>query len=221
MTRDEELLDEVVRGDAAGYVRLYGFSPPCLSIGRLQERDDIDDDACRRDGIDVVRRPSGGRAVLHDAEVTYAVVCRTDDASFGGNVLASCRRIHTTISAGLRRLGVDAIPHARAENEREAAKQRMDTADCFARPASDELLDVQRHKLVGSAQVRRGPALLQHGSVLLEPSRIAQYLRTTSAPVEGTVGIRGLVGRDVTFDELQHVLCNAFTDRCHADAQCE
>src|ERR1019366_3935657 len=94
MRRDQVLLDACARGATAGAVRLYGFDPACLSLGRMQSIEDVDLDACARDGVDVVRRPSGGRAVLHDQEVTYSVVCRSTDPTFGGLVLESCSRIH-------------------------------------------------------------------------------------------------------------------------------
>ncbi len=87
MRRDLALLDACVRGEIPGAVRLYGFSPACLSLGRMQSIDDVNLGACARDGIDVVRRPSGGRAVLHDQEVTYSVVCKSTDPVFGGRVL--------------------------------------------------------------------------------------------------------------------------------------
>src|SRR5437016_14340576 len=70
MERDAVLLDECARGDSAGAVRLYGFDPPCLTLGRMQPESDVDAQACARAGVDVVRRPSGGRAVLHDQGVT-------------------------------------------------------------------------------------------------------------------------------------------------------
>src|SRR5450759_3314204 len=75
MLRDLALLDACARGEIRGAVRLYGFQPACLSLGRMQPVSDVDTEACVRDGVDVVRRPSGGRAVLHDQEVTYSVVC--------------------------------------------------------------------------------------------------------------------------------------------------
>ena len=87
MARDLALLDACARREIPGAVRLYGFDPACLSLGRMQSLDDVDFEACARDGVDVVRRPSGGRAVLHDQEVTYAVVCRSTDQIFGGRVL--------------------------------------------------------------------------------------------------------------------------------------
>ena len=91
MRRDVALLDECARGTTTGAVRLYGFRPACLSLGRMQPLSDVNLEACARDGVDIVRRPSGGRAVLHDAEVTYCVVCRASDPVFGGRVLEFVR----------------------------------------------------------------------------------------------------------------------------------
>src|SRR5579862_1841258 len=104
MRRDLALLDACARGEIPGAVRLYGFAPACLSLGRMQPMSDVNLGACERDGVDVVRRPSGGRAVLHDQEVTYCVVCRSTDPVFGGRVLESCSRIHGAVAAGLELL---------------------------------------------------------------------------------------------------------------------
>jgi lipoate-protein ligase A len=210
MRRDLALLDACVRGDIAGSVRLYGFSPACLSLGRMQSIDDVDLEKCGRDGVDVVRRPSGGRAVLHDQEVTYSVVCRSTDPVFGGRVLESCSRIHDAVAAGLESLGVHTTPRAMPANLRRDAREGAAVADCFARPAAHELLDGRGRKLVGSAQARRAGALLQHGSVLLEPPRAAAYLRGDAASTLGGVGVRELVGRQVTRDELVSALAAGF-----------
>jgi len=219
MRRDLELLDACARGEIPGAVRLYGFEPACLSLGRMQAIDDVDLDACARDGVDVVRRPSGGRAVLHDQEVTYSVVCRSTDPVFGGRVLESCSRIHEAVAAGLEVLGVRTIPRGLPADLRRDAREGAAVADCFARPAAHELLDEQGRKLVGSAQARRGGALLQHGSVLLEPPRAAAYLRASRAapyllggasPDRGGVGVRELVGRHVSREELVDALAAGF-----------
>jgi lipoate-protein ligase A len=210
MRRDLALLDACARGATAGAVRLYGFDPACLSLGRMQSIDDVDLDACARDGVDVVRRPSGGRAVLHDQEVTYSVVCRSTDPSFGGRVLESCSRIHEAVAAGLETLGVRTTPRALPANLRRDAREGAAVADCFARPAAHELLDDRGRKLVGSAQARRAGALLQHGSVLLEPPRAAAYLRGAAAPSLGGVGVRELLGREVSREELVDALAAGF-----------
>ncbi len=210
MRRDLELLDACARGEIPGAVRLYGFAPACLSIGRMQPIDDVDLGACARDGVDVVRRPSGGRAVLHDQEVTYSVVCQSTDPVFGGRVLESCSRIHGAVSAGLEVLGVRTIARGLPADLRRDAREGAAVADCFARPAAHELLDVQGRKLVGSAQARRGGGLLQHGSVLLAAPRAAGYLRSEAPQGRGGIGVRELVGRHVSREELVGALAAGF-----------
>ena len=210
MRRDLALLEACAHGEIPGVVRLYGFAPACLSLGRMQPIGDVDLDACARDGVDVVRRPSGGRAVLHDQEVTYAVVCRSSDPVFGGRVLESCSRIHLAVAVGLEMLGVHTVPRELPANLRRDAREGAAVADCFARPAAHELLDDEGRKLVGSAQARRGGAVLQHGSVLLEPPRAAAYLRAEPVLTSGGVGVRELLGRQVTRDELIDALAAGF-----------
>ncbi len=210
MRRDVALLDACARGEIPGAVRLYGFRPACLSLGRMQPMTDVDLEACQRDGVDVVRRPSGGRAVLHDQEVTYSVVCRSSDPVFGGRVLESCARIHDAVAAGLGLLGVATTPRAMPADLRRDAREGAAVADCFAKPAAHELLDDRGRKLVGSAQARRSGGLLQHGSVLLEPPRAARYLRGDATPTLGGVGVRELLGRQVSREELVDALAEGF-----------
>lgn len=210
MRRDLALLDACARGEIPGAVRLYGFAPACLSLGRMQPMSDVDLEACERDGVDVVRRPSGGRAVLHHQDVTYCVVCRSSDPRFGGRVLESCARIHDAIAAGLETLGIRTTPRALPADLRRDARDGAAVADCFARPAAHELLDDQGRKLVGSAQARRAGALLQHGSVLLEPPRAAGYLHGDAVPTLGGVGVREILGRRVSREELVEALAAGF-----------
>lgn len=211
MRLDAGLLAAAAAGGPGG-IRLYGFSPPCLSIGRLQDPADVDTAACARDGVEVVRRPTGGVAVLHDEEVTYALVCAIDHPVFGGDVLTSCARIHAAVTLGLARLGVDVRARGAAADERAAARERAAIADCFARPASHELLSAGGRKLVGSAQARRGRALLQHGSVLLDPPRAAAYLRRPAPGERRGAGVRELLGRPVSREQLAEALAAGFRD---------
>ena len=217
MRRDVTLLQRCARGEIAGAIRVYWFDPPCMSVGRMQPMSDVDVDACARAGIDVVRRPSGGRAVLHEHEVTYAVVCRSDDARFGGDVLTSCARIHHAVALGLRMLGVSATPRAAAFDGRSDALETAALADCFARPAAHELLDQHGAKLVGSAQARLGGALLQHGSVLLAASRAAGFLRNAegmarAAPRPSSQGLRALSGLSLTPQRVAATLAGGFAE---------
>lgn len=226
MRRDTDELRRCASGETAGSVRLYWFAPACLSLGRLEPLSDVDVDVCAGDGVDIAHRPSGGRAVLHEDEVTYAVVCRRDDPHFGGDVMISCARIHAAIAAGLAFLGVDTVPHALETLSRRAARTRAAQADCFARPGAHELLDIGGRKLVGSAQARRGQALLQHGSVLMSPSRAARYLRRAAFETTESngnqpppsPGLRALAGRDLTRIEVAQALAEGFRQIVCAEA---
>jgi len=218
MRRDLALLNMVVLGESRGAIRFYGFSPPCLSLGRLQSEDDVDMEACGRDGIDVVRRPTGGRAVLHDAEVTYSVTCRTADERFGGTVAESCGRIHAVLVSALRSLGVETVPSGGGPTGREAMVERYSTPDCFAHPAPNELTATDGRKVVGSAQARRGGALLQHGSVPLEAPRTARYLvaaRTSGPPL--AAGLWEIIGARVERSVVVAALADAFREHLTAE----
>jgi lipoyl(octanoyl) transferase len=156
MHADLALLDEV-GGGAAPVLRLYRWSPPALSLGRFQPDADVDSLACRRLGVEVVRRPTGGRALLHGGDLTYAVALPRASGRAGG-VDGVYRMLAGALIAGLARVGVDAAV-ARSDGPAGPA--------CFAGQAGSDLR-VGDRKLCGSAQVHRGGAVLQHGAVLLK-----------------------------------------------------
>jgi lipoate-protein ligase A len=112
---------------------------------------------------------------------------------------------------------VHTTPRAMPANLRRDAREGALVADCFARPAAHELLDDRGRKVVGSAQARRAGALLQHGSVLLEPPRAAAYLREDAAPTLGGVGVRELLGRQVTRAEVVAALAAGFRGALERD----
>jgi lipoate-protein ligase A len=156
MAADLAALDEVAAGGAP-VLRLYRWSPPALSLGRFQPDADVDRDRCRVRGVEVVRRPTGGKALLHGADLTYAVAVRRPEGA-AGHVDAVYRTIAAGLIAGLAELGVDAS----VGEERGPAGPV-----CFA-AAQGADLRVGDRKLCGSAQVQRGDVVLQHGSVLLD-----------------------------------------------------
>src|SRR5689334_16981845 len=109
MARDGAIAAAHARGEAPPTLRLYRWRPACLSLGRFQRAGAVDRSACARARVQIVRRPSGGRALLHDDELTYAVVARDDHPALGGEgILASYRQISLALRDGLRRLGVAA-----------------------------------------------------------------------------------------------------------------
>ena len=166
---DRNALLSSVGDGAVPVVRLYAWRCPTLSLGAHQSARDVDLEACRRLGVDVVRRPTGGRAVLHDAEVTYSVAGRLGERPFGSSVTGIYDRVAEALVAGLAILSVPAETACRTMPDgvvRSFATGSVPPADCFARPSRREIL-VGGRKLVGSAQLRRRGAFLQHGSILL------------------------------------------------------
>lgn len=163
MALDHALM-ESVRAGAAPVLRFYRWQPRCLSLGRNQPaRGEYSEAALRERGIGVVRRPTGGRAVLHDRELTYSVICA--DGALGGP-RAAYAAINRALVAGLRRLGVPA-----ALQPPTAARAAVPSlVPCFRQPAEGEVV-VAGRKLVGSAQYREAGVMLQHGSLLLENSQ--------------------------------------------------
>ncbi len=156
MAADLACLDDVGAG-GAGVLRFYRWSPPALSLGRFQPDTDVDTDACRAHGVEVVRRPTGGKALLHGADLTYAVAMARP-AGTAGHIDALYGFLAAGLIAGLARLGV----HAEVGGDRGAAGPA-----CFA-TAQGADLRVGERKLCGSAQVQRGAVVLQHGSILLD-----------------------------------------------------
>jgi lipoate-protein ligase A len=172
MAIDEAILYALLRGQSLPTLRFYGWSPPCLSLGRNQPLSDVDEAACRRSGVDVVRRPSGGRAILHTDELTYSIALLQSDPRTEGGVLEGYRRLSRGLLAGLRDLDVAAVQVTGRHREEGTA-----SAICFERP-SDYEITVAGRKLVGSAQWRARGGVLQHGSLPLhgDLARIVDYL---------------------------------------------
>jgi len=206
MTIDASLLGEAARTGRA-FLRLYRFDPPCLSLGRNEPAAArYDRAAITRLRLDVVRRPTGGGAVWHEHEVTYAVAAPV--AAFG-SLRNAYHTIHQRIVAALRSLGVDATlaPH------QPPPSGRVDQpASCFATPVGGEVL-VAGRKLVGSAQVRKRSAFLQHGSILLDGSQevVTGISRKPQAASAETTLARAL-GRPVTFEEVADAIVAAWGD---------
>jgi lipoyl(octanoyl) transferase len=186
MATDEALLDRVLRSRGA-FLRLYRWDPPTLSIGRNQPLD-----AIGRRNVPIVRRPTGGQAVWHEHEVTYAVAAPI--AAFG-SLRHAYREIHTRIAMALRSLGIDAV----LAEHRPTVQPSNCLTSCFAQPAGGEIL-VNGRKLVGSAQMRRGDAFLQHGSILLDGSQE----RVAGGTGETTLTV--VAGRPVAFEEVTAVI---------------
>lgn len=179
---DEAILEAYERADPkpSPTLRLYSWRPAALSLGRAQSAEgSYDARVLARERIDLVRRPTGGGAVLHEFERTYAVVGALGVAPFSGGVIATYRTIAEALARGLTRLGIAALPV-----EPKRGGLRSTAASCFESLGAWEIAANGR-KLVGSAQARRRGAFLQHGSIplSLDPSRLATVL---GAPVDAS-----------------------------------
>lgn len=176
----DRALTEGVQGGARPVLRFYRWTPACLSLGRHQPaRDAYDLEALRARDLHVVRRPTGGRAVLHDRELTYSVI--VPDRALGGP--RPCyAAVNRTLVRGLQRLGVAATLQPRSSSTAPVPS----LVPCFRDPTEGEVVAGGR-KLVGSAQVRERGVLLQHGSLLLEgdQAEVRELLRSPSPPDEG------------------------------------
>jgi len=192
MATDEALL-RAARASGATFLRLYRWAAPgCLSFGRNEPASRrFDRGAIASRGWPVVRRPTGGRAVWHAHEVTYAVAA---PVAQWGSLRASYRAIHQLLADALVTLGID----ARLATSVHGAGH----GPCFALAIGGEIV-VEDKKLVGSAQLRDGNAFLQHGSILLDGTQdpLRMVSRSPGPPVASTT-LRALLGRDVSFDEV-------------------
>lgn len=185
MDADVQLLDEVANG-ATPALRLYTWAQPMLSIGRFQDVTDVDSTACDRLGVRVVRRPTGGAALLHGADLTYSVVMPLP-AGRDGAVHQMYELIAHALIAGLELMGVHA---AIARNDGPPGPV------CFAGQQGADLR-VANQKVCGSAQARQRGAVLQHGSILMRRLAIDES-DVTSGPCDRAA----LRNATVTLEEL-------------------
>jgi lipoate-protein ligase A len=164
MALDEAIARTVGQGKAIPTVRFYTWSAPTISLGCLQPAGGaVERTACAQRAVGIVRRPTGGRAVLHDAELTYSVCLPLDSVWGRLSVEESFRRISEALIAGLRRLGVLACLGP-SEGGRGVSGR---SGACFQMPRMPAVL-VSGRKLIGSAQRRWNGVILQHGSLLLD-----------------------------------------------------
>lgn len=214
MAIDEAILWAVAEGESGPTLRFYGWEPPCLSIGYSQSMEgEVDVDKCRESGTDFVRRPTGGRSILHADELTYSVVAPQAEPRVAGGVIESYRRLSTGLVAGLRALGL-------AVAQVETANDKGQSAACFDAPSSYEIT-VDGKKLVGSAQVRKKSVLLQHGSLPLKGdiARIFNFLKVPSEKRQEELrqelrvratSLELALGYSVPFEEVARHLATGF-----------
>lgn len=209
MAVDETLLEKVGSGDAAPVIRLYGFEPATLSVGRFQPTPGIVDfDRVRSDGTSFVRRPSGGQSVLHTDELTYAfVIGKNHMDPFGKRWVY--RFIAPLLMAGLKRVGLTDIRTSQAQ------KGDPLNPDCFGSTGEYEIDSMAGRKLVGSAQMITRTSVLQHGSIPLSAKNreIRRYLGTVDGSEDHASNLESEIGRYTDFASVRDAFVGALSDR--------
>jgi lipoate-protein ligase A len=173
MAIDEAILEAVAGNTSPPTMRLYAWDPACLSLGYAQPYLDVDHVRLQNLGWDLVRRSSGGRAILHTEELTYALIAPIENPHFTGGVLESYRHLSQGLAAALTSMGLD--PETKIQDN--AEDESPVSPICFQIPSAYEIT-IGGKKLIGSAQVRRRGAVLQHGSLPLrgDITRVCQAL---------------------------------------------
>jgi lipoate-protein ligase A len=215
MAIDEALAEAVGRGESPPVIRLYGFSPPTLSLGRFQKaKGQVSARKLARDGVTLVRRPTGGHAVLHDDELTYSVTLSKE----GGPLIGAARKrevylfIARILLHGLSNLGITGTINASQRGD-------IHNPDCFGSAGEYEIAGSDGRKLIGSAQMTTRLAILQHGSIPLQNpgQRVFQYL-DAAQPLDSHPPscLNEEAGRELSFEEVRDAFARAFREQCGA-----
>jgi len=224
MAVDEAILEAVGLNKAPATLRLYAWEPPCLSLGYAQPATDVYHNALVSRGWGLVRRPTGGRAILHTDELTYAVIAPHSEPRLAGGVLESYQRISVALLHALHLLGIPAearatpLPIGLNGEEDNPSKGPV----CFEAPSNYEIT-VNGKKLVGSAQARRKEGILQHGSLPLHGDlrRITLALTFPSPKerkaaakrlLERATTVKYIFGRVIRWEEAAQAFIQAFKE---------
>lgn len=186
---DNLALDEaLMTSDGGPVLRLYAWDPPALSLGYFQPLAAFDAGAARRAGAVLVRRPTGGGAIHHEHELTFAIAARPGHDGYPGSVVAGYERVHEGLRRALATLGAVVRPHGAGG----LSTRPRDAAHCFTDLTALDLVDAAGRKVVGSAQRRAGGRVLHHGSIPI----------TAPGLTPGSGSVREAAGREVGWDEL-------------------
>ena len=216
MAVDEAILEAVAAGLSPPTVRFYGWEPACISLGYRQRSDVVDEERRVALGWDLVRRPTGGRAILHVDELTYSVIAPTGEARVKGSILESYWRLSGALVVGLNLLELTT-----SEAAGDPADKSPAGPACFDAPSNYEITHDSR-KLVGSAQVRKKGVVLQHGTLPLigDVARLVEALRFDVEEDRLKMGadlrrqattLTEALGREVNFDEAAAAMATGFS----------
>jgi lipoate-protein ligase A len=230
MAIDEAIMIAHREGLVPPTIRFYQWSPPAVSLGYFQDlKKEINIDACQGMGIDIVRRPTGGKAVLHDKELTYSFVIRENHPLVNDSILETYKKISGGIIRGLSYLGIkvvlvplrEKLNNALSSNENKSEIHHSDIKSiCFSVPSQYEV-QVEGKKIVGSAQVRKKEIVLQHGSLLieLEKDKLFSVFNFPSAQIRernkirfNATSLEEILKKKISFSELSEILPRGFEE---------
>lgn len=203
MAVDQAIALACAAGESPPTLRFYRWQPPAISLGRHQPFADIDLAAADAHGYEIVRRSTGGRAILHTDELTYSVAAPAHEPRVTGGVMDSYLRLSNALVAGLQQLGVQ------ADKAPGTSRTTPDvSAACFEVPSAYEITAGGR-KLIGSAQSRRAKYVLQHGSLPLSGD-ITRLVDVLALPAPEVTALRAqLAARACTLAQACHVADDA------------
>ncbi len=222
MALDEALLESCAAHTQPTTLRFYSWEPACLSLGYAQPSSDVDLGELSSHGWDLVRRPTGGRAILHTDELTYSITASVDEPLVEGSILESYRRLSQGLLSGLSRLGITALATPKQKGVDHGAKPV-----CFESP-SDYEITVDGKKIIGSAQARRVGGVLQHGAIPIKGdlTRINQVLHFTEGDLKYTANQRllahaatlaDILGKELFLSEVRNAFIEGFQKTFNLD----
>jgi len=218
MALDEAIVRAVETGDSPPTVRVYEWRAPSVTIGFSQVAARVlDIDRCRRDGVDVVRRPTGGRAVFHVDDLSYSVAAYRNDERFGGSLGNSFRIVNEVLRQALAMIGIAAEPGGHSSSS--TGRAGVSGLPCFAGGTRFEIA-VDGKKIVGSARRQYGTVFLQQGTILVGPAYpgILDYLGDPStrseygrALAERSTSLSTVTGGGIDVESLKASIFEAFS----------
>lgn len=217
MERDLELLKSVAEGKTSECFRLYAWQPWCVSLGAHQKESDIDTELCFKNRFDVVRRPTGGRAVLHSDEITYSAVLKITSERTTHDIY---KLIHEMLLKAFNPLVNYGLDFKKTQPDfKDMYKNSESSAICFTSSARHEITFKNR-KVVGSAQRVFGDVVLQHGSILLGAGheRLADVLKTSDEKrsvlkekiLHSSATLSEIAGRKISYGECAKAIASTF-----------
>ena len=225
MAVDEAILEAIFAGEVLPTLRLYAWQPACLSLGHAQAFTEVNTEQVKANGWDIVRRPTGGRAILHVDELTYSVIVPLSEPRVRGGVLESYLRLSEALLQALRLLGLNPQANQQPSNQNSKTPNPV----CFEVPSNYEIT-VNGKKLIGSAQARRKDGLLQHGALPLygDLTRIINALNFPDpAAVEKAkqrllahaTTVESELGSAITWEQASQAFQDAFSQALNLDLE--